>query len=135
MNDDDLMAHERPHLVYRVFDAQDRLLYIGCTRDLGGRMAVHRAWGNQSVASFNIKLYGERVESVEFPDLATAHAAEIAAIASEAPWFNREHNVSRFRKVGRDYVALTEPYEPVRPPVNTELLDVMAKFTAERKSA
>lgn len=35
------------HWVYRCYGADDRLLYVGCTRDIGARFAVHHAsWGN-----------------------------------------------------------------------------------------
>ena len=101
-----------PHVVYYVYDREDRLLYIGCTHDLGSRMAVHRAWGNPSPASFAINLYGTRVEHIEHPDYATAAAAEKAETIRLAPYFNRQNNPSRFRRQGSRYVEILPPYEP-----------------------
>jgi hypothetical protein len=106
--------HDRPHHVYRVFDARGLLLYIGCTREVGSRMAVHRAWGNPSPASFAIKLYGAKVETETYPSFDTARAAEREAIANEAPYFNREHNPRRWRRVDGEWVA-SEEYEPAKP--------------------
>lgn len=34
----------RRHVVYRAFDADDRLLYVGCTNNIDKRIAAHR-WG------------------------------------------------------------------------------------------
>lgn len=119
---------DSPHHVYRVFDAQGRLLYIGCTHDVNGRMAVHRAWGSPNPASQAIFLHGERVESVEFPDFATARQAERDAITAEAPYFNREHNPKRWARVGGEWTAVGGEYAPVRPPANPELLAVLERF-------
>lgn len=114
-DDLDLRPHQRPHIVYRVFDAQDRLLYIGCTSEIGQRMAIHHCWGNNgSEASVFITYYGKRVETTQYPDRATARAAEREAIKAEAPWFNRQHNPQRFtRKRGGPWERIGAEYEPV----------------------
>lgn len=107
-----------PHVVYRVFDKAGVLLYIGCTRDIGSRMAVHKAWGNPSEASYRIKLDGDRVETTEFPDFDTAHAAEIEAIRTEAPLWNREHNPTRWRLVKGQGWERIDGYVPPEPEPN-----------------
>jgi predicted GIY-YIG superfamily endonuclease len=69
-------------VVYRVYDATDRLIYIGATSNLPQRLNYHRtqAWW-WSLA--------ERVtESSVYPDMDAAHEAEWAAIATESPAFN-----------------------------------------------
>ena len=115
----------QPHSVYRVFDAQDRLLYIGCTRDVNARMAVHRSWGNPNPASFAVKMHGVREEVREYPTYDEARAAERAAILAEAPYFNFAHNSRRFRGRASERVELLPTYEPVRSPVNAELHDLV----------
>ena len=98
-----------PHYVYRVYDGQDRLLYIGCTVEVGARMAVHRSFGNKSEASFVIGLIGDRVESVQYPNRAAAREAEREAIKAEAPLLNREHNPTRWVKTSEGWVQLSGP--------------------------
>jgi predicted GIY-YIG superfamily endonuclease len=74
---------ERCYL-YRFFDAVDRLLYVGITRDVGTRFAAHRrkaGWWSEVV----------RCEYLALPDRASAEAAEALAIVTERPL----HNASR----------------------------------------
>ena len=120
-----------PHVVYYVYDREDRLLYIGCTHNLQSRMAVHRAYGNPSPASFAIMLHGHRVESVQHPDYATAAAAEKAETIRLAPYFNRQNNPTRFRRDGKDYVEVLPSYEPPKPtPEQAELRRVLDGFVS-----
>jgi hypothetical protein len=77
-------------VVYRAFDADGALLYIGSTGDLGARLYGHRCssawWPKHTALTFD-----------EYPTLNAARAAEAEAIATEYP----EHN-----KIGRrDLVA------------------------------
>lgn len=125
----DLSACE-PHYVYRVFDAQDRLLYVGCTIDPEARMAVHKSFGNPNPASAAIAMHGARHEVVEYPTYDEARAAETAAIYAEAPHFNFAHNGRRFRGTAANRVELLPTYEPAPVEVNQRLLDVLAKFTS-----
>lgn len=83
---------DREHYVYRVFDADDRLLYVGCARNVDERMRMHQIPSTQSRASVGIALHGDRVTSEEFPNRATARAAEAAAIRAESPLLNVLHN-------------------------------------------
>lgn len=105
------VALDRPHYVYRCFAADGSLLYVGVAQDVGSRMFhhLHRCNAGKQpngslrrlMADFTSERYATKVE---------ARAAERAAIATEAPLLNRQHNARRFRKVaGGSYVAL----EPV----------------------
>ena len=70
--------------VYRFFDAEDRLLYVGIARDLGVRFAAHRRrspWWADAV----------RGTTVTYPTRADAELAEGIAIHAEHPL----HNSSR----------------------------------------
>lgn len=76
---------DRPHVVYRAFDATGHLLYIGCTLDFDRRRAEHmqrRTWARDV----------HRWETTEYPDQASALAAEEAAIKAEAPEHNAMYN-------------------------------------------
>ena len=70
--------------LYRCFDKDDVLLYIGCTKRLGPRVNVHR----------KLSLWGpkiHRIQSEGFTTRESALAAEANAIASEQPEFNINH--------------------------------------------
>lgn len=67
--------------VYRAFDESGRLLYVGCTVNVEGRMATHAEkspW----------HLFHSRLEVEEFPTRDEAAAAEVVAIATEHPRWN-----------------------------------------------
>lgn len=69
-------------VVYRVYDATGRLIYIGATSNLPKRLTYHRsqAWWWSLAAHVT--------ESQVYPDMEAAHDAEWAAIAAESPAFN-----------------------------------------------
>lgn len=71
----------RPHTLYRAFDAQGVLLYVGLTVDLASRISVHR-----STQPWWPEVAG--ITSERHPDYATVRAAELAAIQSELPKYN-----------------------------------------------
>lgn len=86
--------------VYRFYDAEGRLLYVGISLNLEGRLAKHRRreWWPEVV----------RCDVEWFEDRRGAKAAERAAIAEEDPI----HNVTRpvmaaieFRDITRGGVA------------------------------
>jgi len=66
--------------VYRFFDQQDQLLYVGCTTQLNTRLRAHRArcWWNEVF----------RVEVERYGSLDLAFKAERLAIATECPLHN-----------------------------------------------
>lgn len=84
LRDVSAVAPRRPmtfHL-YRLWGSGDRLLYIGVTRNLDGRMKAHRRrWGDVI----------ENVTSEEFSSHVDVLAAETDAIRTEQPPFNFEH--------------------------------------------
>lgn len=71
----------RVEAVYRLYDAQGRLLYIGQTRYLPDRLNAHsrEAWWWPLVRRTKVSVFSNRF---------TAHAAEQAAIRDEAPAYN-----------------------------------------------
>ncbi len=70
--------------LYRCFDKDDGLLYIGCTKRLVSRITVHR----------ELSLWGPKIHRIQSEGFATresALSAEANAIASEHPEFNIQH--------------------------------------------
>lgn len=69
--------------VYRAFDAEKQLLYVGITKDLVKRFAKHEdAHWIWDIASLTAEVYESRQE---------AHAAEVEAIRAELPRWNVMH--------------------------------------------
>lgn len=70
-----------PTFVYRLFDASDRLLYVGVSSNLGTRFKAHAKDKNwwPDVVRFSLVQHADRVEAL---------AAELAAIRSERPLHN-----------------------------------------------
>jgi excisionase family DNA binding protein len=97
----------RPHALYRFYDAHDRLLYVGLTANPGSRWQAHshdKPWWAQ-VARVTVEHFDGR-EEVE--------AAEVAAIKTEKPLHNVAHNpncdpLRRKVPVNRGTVAHDEP--------------------------
>lgn len=74
-----------PHILYRCFDADGGLLYIGITGDPGNRFAVHRCttpWWHEV----------EKVTEEEFASRADLEEAERQAIRAEYPFYNQKDN-------------------------------------------
>ena len=69
-----------PHVLYRFFDANDRLLYVGITHNPSRRFEKHRArdWW-RDVATIRLQVY---------PTRAAVQAAERRAVANEHPRHN-----------------------------------------------
>lgn len=76
----------KPHTVYRCYDRNGALLYVGCTVDVRVRLGQHgydrSPW---------LPLVVE-VTTVECPDRAAGLAEEKRVIAAEQPMFNTRHN-------------------------------------------
>lgn len=107
------MTTEAAHTLYRMFDADGRLLYVGITLDVGERFAMHRqgkSWW-PAVAVIRLEHFATR-EDLE--------AAEAAVIAAEQPAYNvqREFRSSATRESTRRQKRLPESlrftYEVVR---------------------
>jgi excinuclease UvrABC nuclease subunit len=67
--------------VYRVFDAADRLLYVGCSVDVPTRLTTHE----QNAPWW---VYMARFEVTDYPDRDSAAEAEATAISTEHPRWN-----------------------------------------------
>ncbi len=95
--------------LYRCFDADGRLLYVGASRNPARRLGEHNRW-NGDVATITVAWH-------DTPE-AAAHA-ERTAITEERPMFNAQHN-GRWR-VHTNHVADVQ---------NAEDLDVMSGAVA-----
>lgn len=76
--------------VYRLFDAEAQLLYVGVAVDPRVRWGVHareKTWWPE-VAHRTVEWFDDRP---------SAEAAEVAAIVTEAPRYNVEHSPTRQR--------------------------------------
>ncbi len=69
------------HYVYRCYGEDGRLVYVGCTQNLAGRLANHRS------TSFWAP-YVVKVRASVYPTKAAGRAAEAKAIRHEDPRFN-----------------------------------------------
>ncbi len=76
-----------PHALYRFYDEQDRLLYVGISLTLIIRMSSHRATKNwwRDVS---------RVRVQHYPNRDAATAAEAIAIRGEKPLHNIQHSTA-----------------------------------------
>jgi predicted GIY-YIG superfamily endonuclease len=105
----------RTHFVYRAFDADGRLLYVGCTKAPQRRHAAHR----NSSPWFQ---YAEHFTMAGPYAKAEALRREDAAIESENPWFNATRadrgNFTRWRRIrSREWERLCPYYETYTPGV------------------
>ena len=96
----------RPYFVYRIFDKNDQLLYIGSTREVEYRISMHTQSSIAQPSSWEIAERMSYQTVQEYPDKAQATIAEKQAIKSEMPLFNREHNPLRFKRVKGRYLAI-----------------------------
>jgi hypothetical protein len=103
----------RPAYVYRMYSADDVLLYVGMAYEVSVRENVHRyttPWGDQI----------DRVEVTEYPTRSEAAAAESEAIRTERPRWNSKGRPGRkdwtacdyFEELERISLIDMEWYEP-----------------------
>lgn len=80
------------HIVYRFFDEDDALMYVGLTSNMPARLASHRtqSWWASRIT---------RVRLQVFPTPEAAADAEAQAIRAEHPRFNLRHS----QDVGKDH--------------------------------
>jgi excinuclease UvrABC nuclease subunit len=92
------MTATRQPVVYRIYDANDRLIYVGATANPMGRVIGHQraSWWFALAARVSYEPH-EHIES--------ALAAEWTAIAEEAPAFNITHNGGRAEQVNARLTA------------------------------
>lgn len=79
------------HTLYRLFDRDETLLYVGITYSPRSRWTSHKQkhWWPEV----------NRAALVEFPDRESALRAEAAVIAAERPRYNVQHNRPQFGMV------------------------------------
>jgi len=77
----------RPHYLYRCFDADGFLIYIGCTADVRKRIYSHRS-SPRRTSRWLMTCMDRHKVSGPYPGLDAARAAEASAIAEEDPVFN-----------------------------------------------
>lgn len=75
------------HYVYRCYDADGDLIYIGCTANVDRRMSAHRRGGKAASRWLSVCMTRHLV-SGPYPDREAGRSAEAAAIAIEQPVFN-----------------------------------------------
>lgn len=122
------------HFVYRYYNADGRLLYVGCSKNPWTRYKTHRQdsrlWINE-VARGRISV---------FPDQATALEAERAAIIAEKPLYNKTHRWEhREDWSAQDYVDYAQgllrtshhPYDTYRGPRMTAVREVYRSLFGE----
>lgn len=83
-------AADAPHYVYRCFDADGRLLYVGCTSNVARRMASHQGASSQPASVWLRACMTRHKVSGPFANWATAREVERAAITVEQPLFNMQ---------------------------------------------
>lgn len=84
-----------PHLVYRCYDADNRLIYIGCTSTpIPARLRRHRR-GNPEVYERTVRWTSE-----SYPDRESGLDAEANAIYREKPELNYRFNPARNPRAG-----------------------------------
>lgn len=85
---------EKPHFLYRCYDSDGHLLYVGVTSDLRTRMREHLR-GAPVGCVYPTALLPERMAfwtAERHPDRQSGFAAERAAIRAERPEMNIKHN-------------------------------------------
>jgi predicted GIY-YIG superfamily endonuclease len=87
-------GRDADHYVYRCYDAEDVLLYVGCTRNPKSRIAAHRR-GSTSKASRWLSVTMTRVEVTgPFRGREAGREVERAAIRAELPVFNTQETAT-----------------------------------------
>jgi len=72
-----------PHVVYRIYDQDDRLLYVGMSSNPKARLTAHRNYSPWMIDAV-------RHEEVTYPSHESAREAEMGAIRDEDPLHNIE---------------------------------------------
>lgn len=116
------------HTLYRFFDADGQLLYIGKTTNVRARFRAHADkewWGD--VADSSLEHY------------ATADAvaaAEVAAIRAEAPRHNVAHNESvTSRELARQRKEIAERIAESAPPFTSDEALRIARILSEPRDS
>lgn len=76
-------TRDQRHVVYRCYDADDRLVYVGMTS-----LPLHRRMNVHDVKNPAVTATSVRVECSDYPDRFSASLAESRAIDTEGPLLN-----------------------------------------------
>lgn len=76
-----------PHFIYRCYDKDDDLIYIGCTSNVKRRISAHRRGGKAVGRWLTVSMVRHEVEG-PFDGRDAGRAAERSAIQVEQPLFN-----------------------------------------------
>lgn len=90
-----IAARRQPHWLYRLYDADGVLLYIGQTRNPAQRF---RGWlSDHAARGTRASWFDEavRVDWRRYPNYGVVIAAEKLAIETERPLHNRQHQPQR----------------------------------------
>lgn len=106
--------------LYRLYDESDRLLYVGVTNNMLGRMSAHakKPWFPEvRLATFE-----------HFSDRGEALAAEKEAIVAELPAYNITHNAARVREAEREVMreAVRECVDQAPPLTDDQIWTIRA---------
>jgi predicted GIY-YIG superfamily endonuclease/DNA-binding XRE family transcriptional regulator len=104
---------DREHWVYRCYDADGQLLYIGCTSNVAARFNGHRS--ADSPASRTLMQRMTRYSAEVYPDRAAGLAAEREAIIAEKPLLNAHFNRQHDTWLGGPVVAMIRKHHGVGP--------------------
>ncbi len=110
------------HVLYRLFDEGDRLLYVGITLSPADRFAAHRAdktWWND-VATIRLQ---------HLPDRESLEEAEREAIQVEDPRYNRQRRLSARQQ--DEALANLRELTAIRVETGRELDQLIAEERAE----
>ncbi|MFM0608691.1 hypothetical protein PQR05_29595 [Paraburkholderia sediminicola] len=98
--------HDKPTALYRHFDAEDKLLYVGISLSAANRLAQHMQgseWAGQIA----------KVTVTPFPNRSEAKTAETYAIQNEMPLWNKAENPSRYVDFKDEFkIRLQKPKKP-----------------------
>lgn len=98
--------------VYRMYDAEGVLLYVGHARNPEWRIQMHMAATPGATGSIagaaELQARYSTHTTTEYATKADAFAAEREAIRREAPLLNRMHNPKRWRHVGHGWAPVQD---------------------------
>lgn len=130
--------------VYRCFDTEGRLLYVGSSSNVENRIAGHLSPAVDSPTSLELQRLYDHHTVVNVATRAEAMDMERLTITQEAPLLNRQCNPQRWRNLDRRWFRVEDPIyteaESARlrrqgaalHPVSIGLADVVARELSAR---
>lgn len=123
---------EQPSQMYRLFDAEDRVIYIGSTGNAEQRIATHRntMWWGPTI---------HRVQIETFPNREAAMLAEREAVQTEFPRWNI--NLRNWNRPGwtadnlADFITALENFPEVMVPARIKRIEVARNLLDSHRTA